>query len=354
VYDYPTLQKMHAMAGDLLRDEYPAPAARFLLWRVLATEGPFSVPTGDRNTDAYRYLAFIGALRFANGDNDMRLWAPGDAAPRLWVLSSPMVRTVLTTNVLPRVRRPLPRDPLPWTADDRLDMLAVQRVGLRYLNRGYLRTLRVDRVGAKRCMVAPYIGKPVWREFPLHLDFYAVLRAWLPSVVAIYPEGVAPSASGGRKHVDLVLTVKGHTYLLDFMSCATSADAATHAANMDEYASHFRAREAWLCNVTVGCDEPLPLVDASERRCAYGLRVLHAVVDLEYTRAAFVVQDVAAGTLQLLLSDGSARPVAATDTDAIKAGMVWPVGEDALDATVVRPIPPLVRTAAAAASADAM
>jgi hypothetical protein len=136
------------------------------------------------------------------------------------------------------------------------------------------------------------------------------------------------------------------------MSCAMRADAAAHAAAMDAYAAHLKPREAWLCNITVGCDAPLPLVAASASR-AYPLHVLHAVVDLEYTRAPFDGPHAAAATLRLRRGSG-AVPIEATNTAAVKAGMVWPVGKDGVDADLTSAVTTMKTAAAEGVAARAV
>lgn len=196
--DYPTLRKMEK---DLLADTGIAREACKLLPHVLAGAG--ALPVTWNRTSAVQYLTLIGALRYADGG--MLSIGPatesneGDvAAVRRFVVSSPLVRAYLATRVLPRLSRVVPREPIPLVAQsdedkvkERVDVVLLLQTGVKYMNRDYVNDVLTDNYNTKICGVAPYRGHRIWEEFPLHFEFFAVLRSWLPSWMRGFPESVA-------------------------------------------------------------------------------------------------------------------------------------------------------------------
>lgn len=91
---------------------------------------------------------------------------------------------------------------------------------------------------------------------------------------------------------------------------------------MDTYAARYHPTEAWLCNITVGCDEVITRIP----QVSYALRALHVVVDLEFKRAAFVVDNGFGTPLQLLRPGAAPVDIDAKDSARVRAGMVFEVG----------------------------
>ena len=329
--DDPTLRKMEK---NLLADSDIAREACKLLPHVLA--GAAALPVTLNRSPAVQYLALIGVLRYADGG--MLSTGPATeckdgestAAVKRFVVSSPIVRAYLATRVLPRLGRVVPREPIPLVAQndentvkEEVNMVLLLQTGVKYMNRAYINDVLTDNYNTKICRVAPYCGQRIWGEFPLHFEFFAVLRAWLPNWMTGFPESVALGPNDGRKRVDIVLRLPEHCYLIDFISSATAAEMREHVSNMHSYAARYQPTEAWLCNITVGCDADITRIP----KAPYALHALHVIVDPEFTRAAFVVDNGPDVPLQLLRPGMAPIDIASTDRQRVRAVMEFPVGQ---------------------------
>lgn len=135
---YPTLS---TLVNELLTERSAVGReARRVLPYVLSMEQPFPIPGGlGPQAAAYRYLALLGVLRFA--DHAAMKFMAEEPERQLYVVSSAMLRSVLAQRVLSYLNRPFPKTPVPYLPNGNLDLVSILHTAVRFMSRSYLRTL---------------------------------------------------------------------------------------------------------------------------------------------------------------------------------------------------------------------
>jgi hypothetical protein len=204
-------------------------------------------------------------------------------------ITSPLVRAMLMSSVIPLLRRPLPFELPPISWGD-VDMRVLLLTAMRFLDRQGM--LDATNICHKRCLVDPFNGQSVWHEFAHLFDLVAVLKSWLPTKGTSLACEFKRETSSASSHMtasmrgDLVIETVAGRCVVELLASGTSGEVKEHFMRLDTYARAMGAKEAWLVHFTVGADDqpglPSDLVDTPR---PYKLHALHIQHDLAFARA---------------------------------------------------------------------
>jgi len=280
--EYAALQLPHALKGyatmqkmvDTLTEDSARDARNLLTTRFLPANCPIAL--GDPNEEKLgRFLAAEGALVQADGNT--------------FTIPSPLVHTLLMGKVVSKDKRKPPNDPVPFTEEKALDIVALIRGALKAFHPKAVDTALLQ--SFKQGEGPGIAGKRVPSEISYHIELRNVLASWLPVQVAVASEANAPALEtqpklGRPPRCDIFINSAGHCYALELMASGDEASVKEHIERIKQYKMVLKAKEGWLIHFTLATAPFRPSADDLEDESVKVITISH---DISWTHATMHV-----------------------------------------------------------------
>lgn len=257
-----TMKKLVTTLGG--EEEAVVAARKLLCERVLPAGRAIPIDVGRQEAD---FLVAEGALVKDDGGH--------------YAVPSGLVKALLLRYVVPIGLRARPELPPPFASDGTVDVLALLRGAVGAFDRTTI--ARAYRESYKTAGGIGARGQLVPHEACYHFELLAVLRAWLPSDVAIDVE-----AKGGLEgqRCDLVAATAGRKYVLELQATASGAEITEHYDRAADYARMLGAHEAWVVHFVATDWRDFPLPSATT---APDVRAIHICHNRGFEHIEFLV-----------------------------------------------------------------
>jgi len=156
-------------------------------------------------------------------------------------LTSPLLRQVLLTKVVPVDRRPCPSLPPPrFSLNLFLDIRNVIFLAISFFNPENIQ--KAYHISYKSNRGNNYKrDAPVPEEAVYHFEIFSVLSAWFPDEITILPE-----VNAGSERCDMLIKEGDTSYLLEFEASDPPKKIKFHADRLSNQKEVLKATQAWL------------------------------------------------------------------------------------------------------------
>nr|CAG8507490.1 6128_t:CDS:2 [Entrophospora candida] len=238
------------------------------------------VPNID-NIELAEFLAAEGVL------------LPG-RSPETFKISSPLVRWLILSRVIPKVYPSCPQVEIPFhSSSNTLDILEVLKQVVRIFDKKIIEVTSCHSFKMAHVFVEASKDRRVPRESVYDSELYRILSNWLSiKNFQITGQWHLISRTGGRnnhKYSDIIINSPDHpTVVLELLATAKQSELDEHFERALTYAKLLSAGETWVIHFS--CEDKItenPYWPA-DRELKKGLRVVHFWHDLYFTKIKMI------------------------------------------------------------------